>query len=484
MFPAGIHTAQDLIPEAILLAGALACVALGVLRRATSARVFMGMASVTVVAAALSSLVYLRGMPAEGYPAFSDGLVVDRYTIFLSVVLCGLALLAIASADGVEARIRPHAGEYFALLLAGTLGSVLLVAARELIEMWVALELVSVAVTVLVGIVKVDRRSAPAAIRLVALSGAGSAAVLYGMALLTGLAGSTVLAQVGAALTHPTPALALASALVVVGMGLKLGAAPLHQWTADVAEAVTPPAAGLLVALGLVAGVGSLARLLVVGLPAAASTWGAAIAILAVAGTACGNLAALRERRMRRLLADLAVAQAGTVLIGLLGWRAGDQGLTALLVALVAAGIGLGGAYAAIAAAEAGGVGGEIADYRGLSRRAPVAAVVLVVALLSLGGLPPMLGFLARVLLLQAAASAGFTWLLAVIVPLTVVGIVVAVRVAVTVVVDAPDEDAAAVDEGAPLRAALGAVGLAAVFLGVAAQPLLALALGGAGQLR
>jgi NADH-quinone oxidoreductase subunit N len=483
MTPAGLRTLQDLVPEAILLAGALTCAGLGAMRPRTTMRVFMGLSGLTLLGAGLSSLVYLRGMPAGGYAAFSDGLVVDRFTVFLSLLLCGIALLAMLCAEPLEARVRPHAGEYSALVLAAVLGGVLLVAARELVEMWVALELLSLALTAVVALVKVDWHGGAAALRLVALSGAGSAVVLYGMALLYGLTGTTVLTQSGAALRHSTAALALASALLVGGVALKLGAAPLQQWTGDVARSASAPVAGLVVALGPVAGVAALARLLVVALPTAASTWTAAIAVVGIASLGYGSLAALRRTRLRRVVADLAVAQLGLILLGLLGWRSTDQGIAALLLGLVGAGVALAGTAAAVVAAEAAGLGPDVAAYRGLSRRSPLAAVALAVCLLSLAGFPPLLGFFGRVLILEAAVSAGYAWILAIVVPLTVAGLVAALRVVVALVVEPPEEGAAAIPAGGPLRVSLATAGLATVFAGVAIQPLLALALGSAGQL-
>jgi NADH-quinone oxidoreductase subunit N len=422
-------------------------------------------------------------MPAQGYSAFSDGLVVDRFTVFLTLLLCAIALLATLCAEPLEPRVRPHAGEYSALVLVAVLGSVLLVAARELLEMWVALELLSLALIAAVALVKVDWHGGAAALRLVALSGAGSAVVLYGMSLLYGLTGTTVLTQVGVALRHPTPALALASTMLVGGVALKLGAAPLQQWTGDVARGASAPVAGLVLALGPVAGVAALARLLVVGLPVASSTWTATVAIVGIASLGYGSLAALRHTRMRRLVADLAVAQLGVVVLGLLGWHAADQGVAAMLLALVGAGIALAGISAAVVVAEQAGTGPDIAAYRGLSRRSPFAAATLCVCLLSLAGVPPLLGFLGRMLILEAAVSAGYAWLLAVVVPLSIAGVVAALRVVTVLLVETPEEGAASITEGPALRASLVVAGLATVFAGVAAQPLLALALGSAGQL-
>ena len=155
-------TTVDLIPEGILLVGALVCCGVAALRRRSSLRVFQGLGSLTLVAAGLSELVYLRGMPTDGYHAFGDGLVVDRYSVFVTCTLCAFSLIALLSSDSIAASLRPHPGEYTALLILATLGGVLLGSAREMISFYIALELLSVSLYVLVAIIKTQPRGSEA----------------------------------------------------------------------------------------------------------------------------------------------------------------------------------------------------------------------------------------------------------------------------------------------------------------------------------
>src|SRR5207302_7502506 len=133
----------DLIPEGILLLGALVCCGVAALRRGSTLRTFQALGSLTLLAAGLSEMVYLRGMPADGYHAFGGGLIVDRYSVFVTATLCAFSLISLLSSDAIAAQLRAHPGEYTALVLLATLGGVLLASAREMISFYIALELLS-----------------------------------------------------------------------------------------------------------------------------------------------------------------------------------------------------------------------------------------------------------------------------------------------------------------------------------------------------
>lgn len=477
------RVAQDLIPELILLLGAMACAALGAARPRTGMRMYMVVAGFTLVAAAGSSLVYLRGMPPEGYSAYSAGLIVDRYALFATVVLCGFSLLTVFSGDTLRELIGPNAGEYHALVLTATLGAVLMASAREMIALFVAIELLSVSLYVLVALVKTDRRGSEAAFKYLILGATSSAVLLYGLAILYGVTGSTVLTDVAHGLTHTTGVTAVGIALVLAGLGFKLGAVPFQQWVPDVYEGAPAPVAGLIASLSKTAGFALVARLAVTSFPASSSTWTAVIATMAAASMVYGNLAALAQTRMRRLLGYSSIGQAGFLLLGVLAWHTDQQGIGATLFYLATYGITIVGAFAAVGVAEARGVGPLIADYRGLSRRSPVAASMFGVAMVSLIGIPPVIGFFAKLFVFEAAVTAGFAWLVVIAVVMTVVSAGYYLRVLRVVFIDAPDEGAEPIHESPPLLAVLGVCLAATAFLGILTQPLLALATGGSNQL-
>ena len=475
------HATKDLVPEAILLGGIVACLVLAVARRATSVHVYMLVSGVALIASALSCLIYLKGLPGAGFDAYSGAVVVDRLSIFATPALCGFTLLTVLSGEALGPRVRPHAGEYHALLLAATLGGVLLASARDMVALYIAAELLGVSLSILVAMVKTDTRGGEAAFKQIVLGAAASAVMLYGFAILYGLAGSTSLVDVAAQLRHTSGVAALGITLAIAGMAFKLGAVPFQQWLPVVAEGAPAPIAGLVTSLGATAGFAMLARVVVTGLPQSRSTWTAVVAVLATASMAYGTLGALAQRRVRRLLAYSGIAQAGFVLMGLAA--ATNGGVGASLFSLLTSGVALIGAFAAVTAAETGGVSDDLDSYRGLSARSPFAAAALAAAMLSLVGLPPLVGFFAKVVVFQAAVLAGWGWMLVIAVTATVVGAAAAFRVVKVMYVDLPEPGAEELEPEPPaLRGALVAAAGATVFLGVLAQPLLHVASAAAGN--
>ncbi len=471
---ASFSSTQNLIPEAILLLGAMLCAGLGALRRGVAVRVHMGVAGLALAASALSTLTYLKGLPGPGYDSYSSALVVDRFTLLVVPVLCGLALVTVLSGDALAERIRPNAGEYHALLLTATLGGELLASARDMLALYVALELLSVSLYILVGLLKTEPRGSEAAFKYLILGAASSAVLLYGLAMLYGLTGTTVLTEVATGLTHTGAGAAFGIALVLAGMAFKLGAVPFHQWVPDVYEAAPAPVAGYIAAVSKLAGFAMVARFAATTLPLSASSWTAVIAVVAAASMIYGNLAALAQSRMRRLLAYSSIGQAGFILLGLLAYAPGEDGIGAALFYLLTYGITVVGVFGAVTAAEAHGITDELTSYRGLFARAPVPAVVMGVAMWSLLGIPPLIGFFAKLFVFQAATLAGWGWLVVIAVTMTVISAGYYLRVLRVIFIDQPAEGAPELEaEPLPLRAALVACAAATVVLGVLAQPLL-----------
>jgi NADH-quinone oxidoreductase subunit N len=475
----------DLIPEGILLLGALACCAVAALSRRTGVAAFRWMSGLTLVAAGLSSLVYLRGMPGNGYLAYSGGLVVDRFAVFLVPTMCAFALFTVASGEALGDRIRSHAGEYHALVLLATLGAALLVSAREMIAFYIALELLSVSLYILVGIVKTERRGSEAAFKYLVIGAASSAVLLYGLAIIYGITGTTDLIGVGAALKQTTPASALGFTLILVGLCFKLGAVPFHQWVPDVYEGAPAPVSGLIATLSKTAGFAIIARVVVTAFPTSSSNWTALLAVVAAASMVWGNVVALAQRNIKRLLAYSSIGQAGFILMGLLAFRPEQQGIGAMLFYLFTYGITVVGIFAVVAYLDAAGVPAEIDAYRGLSRRSPLLAATLGLGMVSLVGIPPLVGFFSKFFVFQAAAIAGYAWLVLLAVFMTVVSAGYYLRVVRVLFVDAPAEDAPLLrPPPSALSGTVAACGLAMVFLGAAAEPLLHLATSGAAQSR
>jgi NADH-quinone oxidoreductase subunit N len=469
----------DLLPEAMLLLGALACFALAALRPRTGIRTYQVTGGAALLAATGMNFAYLKNLPLgganPGYLAFGGGLVVDRFTVFMTATLCAFSFFTVLLGTLLSARIRTHLGEYHGFILLATLGAVLLVSTREMISLWVAVELLGVSLVLLAGTVKTSRLGGEAAVKQLVLGMASSAVLLYGLAILYGVGGSTDLAEVARNAAHPSAALVLAMSLVVIGLLGKVGVVPFQRLLPDVLQGAPAPVVALIGSLSVTAVMGLLLRVVFASFGAVQSNWTALVALLSALTMLYGSLMALRQRSVRRLLAHLAVANLGVILMGLLGAQQ-HSGVSTVMFSLVAAGIAVIAGGAAITLVEGSGAADSLAAYQGLSRRSPGVAAVLSLAALSLAGLPPLVGFLARLLSMEGALLSGWAWLLVVALVSTVVGAVAAARLVRGLFADAPDEDALPLDEPAAARAALTVCGVAVVGLAAAVQPLLALA--------
>jgi proton-translocating NADH-quinone oxidoreductase chain N len=480
----GFTQLVDLLPEGALLLGALACLALAGLRRRTGVAVYQALSALTLVAATGLSFAYLRGLPGTaanpGYIAFDDGLVVDRFTLFLTATLCAFALFTVLLGTQLSERIRTHLGEYHAFVLLATLSAVLLVSTREMVSMWLAVELLGISLVLLTGTVKTDRRGGEAALKQLAAGVVSSVVLLYGLALLYGVGASTDLIVVAHTATHADAATVLAMSLVLLGILGKLGVVPFQRLLPDVFQGAPAPVLGFAGSVAVTAVVGLFLRVAVTAFPAVRSNWTALVALLAALSMAYGSLLALRQRSVRRLLGHLVLVQVGVVLMGALGWEQKNGGIAAVLLSLAGGGIALLAAGAVVTMAEASGTPDSVEGYSGLSRRSPGAAAALAVALLSLAGVPPLIGFFGRVLSMEAAVLAGYAWLLVLALATWVLAALAALRLVRAMFALPGDEDALPLEEPRTGRLAMVVCGVAVVGMVAGVQPLLALAGGAA----
>ena len=481
--PTAFTPLVDLLPEAMLLLGALACLALATLRRRAGIRTYQWVSGFFLVAAVGMNFAYLRGMPNTqpnpGYVAYDDGLVVDRFTLFLTATLCIFTFFTVMLGTLLAERIRTHLGEYHAFLLLATLAAVLLVSTREMISMWVAVELLSLSLVLLTATVKTARRGGEAAVKQLVAGVVSSAVLLYGLALLYGVGGSTDLIQVAHTATRANAATELAMALTLLGLLGKVGVVPFQRLLPDVFQGAPAPVVGFIGTVSVTAMLGLFLRVAVTAFPAVQANWPALVALVAALTMLYGGVLALRQTSVRRLAGHLVLAQVGAVLLGVLGWQQANGGLPVVLMSLATGGFAVLTVAAVIAVVEGSGAPDSLDGYRGLSRRSPGAAAALTVALLSLAGVPPAIGFLSRLLSMQSAVLAGYAWLLVLALVATVIGAVAALRLVRVMFTAEPDDDLP-LEEPAAARFTMAVCGLAVVLLFAAAQPLLSLAGGGA----
>jgi NADH-quinone oxidoreductase subunit N len=397
------------MPLIILTLGGLAVLMAGV-RISDEDSETLGWISLGVVVIAFIAAAAQLG--ASGV-AFAGAIAADRYSVYFEmVVLIASALTILMSLDYAAASGFSGA-EYYSLLLFATVGMTLMVVAADLIVIFVALELMSIAVYVLAGIARRDKRSSEAAFKYFMLGAFSTGFLLYGIALIYGATGTIKLGPIRAAISAAmlsNPLLMAGLGLLFVGFAFKVAAVPFHMWTPDAYEGAPTPITAFM-AVGVKLGAfAAFVRIFMVHLTAAGVDWQWVLWVSAALTMVVGNLLALVQSNIKRMLAYSAIAHAGYVLVGMAA-NAPAAGAAVLYYLLGYAFTNL-GAFAVVVAVERRIAGGsEIADFQGLARRHPGIAAAMALFLLSLTGVPPLAGFVGKFYLFSAALSAGLIWL-------------------------------------------------------------------------
>ncbi len=329
--------------------------------------------------------------------------VADGFTRYAQmIVLAASALGAIATIDHADRRFATRQGEYYLLYLASVFGMVLLSGARDVVLFVVAFETMSIPLYALAAMHKDQKKGVEGAVKLY-LTGAVSAAVtVYGLSFLVGAAGGTTYAEIAAA--TPGPMLALGGMLALAGLAYKLGAVPFHFWVPDVYEAAPGPFVAFLSVAPKAAGVAGLTRLLTEALHPMRASWAPLLLAVAVVTLVAGNLMAVPQNNVRRLLAYSGIAHMGLLLVALsVGTAEGVSAILFYLATYVASNMG---AFFVVEAVGSN-VGDELPAWAGLARRSPALGLVMLVSLLSLAGVPFVAGFWGKILLFWAAWRGG-----------------------------------------------------------------------------
>jgi NADH-quinone oxidoreductase subunit N len=403
------------LPELVLLVVAGIVLAADVALPETRRRE-LGLIAATGVFVALLLALALAQPPAGGAVVLGGMLRHDQFAFVFRVLFLVAALLACLLS--VDSPLVGKLGQYYVVLLIATIGMNLMAASNDLVMLFVAIETSSISQYMLAGFLRGSARSAEAGLKYFLFGSAASAVMVYGMSFLYGLTRATGFEEIAAGLTAggaaiSVPALA-AVVLVLVGLGFKISAVPFHFWAPDVYEGAPTPVTAFISVASKAAGFSVLLRLFVSVFqqPAVADkTWAMMLAITAVTMT-LGNLLALQQRNIKRMLAYSSIAQAGYVLIGFLAFNPADpsgtlSGLAASTYYLMMYVLTNLAAFAVVILFANLTGSDEIKDYAGLSRRSPYLALVMLIALLSLGGMPPLAGFVAKFLLFAAALVPG-----------------------------------------------------------------------------
>jgi NADH-quinone oxidoreductase subunit N len=366
-----------------------------------------------------------------GHAAYYGYATGDSFALFFELLLAILGVLSVALGQVYVRRRDLEAPELHVLTLAAIIGMMALASATSLVTVFIGLETLSIALYVACGYARRETRSQEAAVKYLLIGGFASAFLLYGMALVYGATGSTLLSTIAQRVSSSdatNPLLVLGVLLLAVGFAYKISGAPFHQWTPDVYEGAPLPVTAFMSVGTKAAAFAMIIRVFEVGLPHLATEWSALLAFVAACSMIVGNLAAIVQSSVKRLLAYSGVAQAGYILVGVVADS--KQGIGAALFYLVAYLFMNFGAFAVLMVLVTPEAEHDrMRDLDGLGYRNPLLGVLMTIFMLSLGGFPPLLGFWGKLSLFIAGVSGGWTWLVVIAVLTSVVSIYYYLRV-------------------------------------------------------
>jgi NADH-quinone oxidoreductase subunit N len=377
-------------------------------------------------------------------------------------------------------------GEYFALTLFAMLGMMVMISANHLLVLYLGLELLSLSLYTLIALNRDSSASTEAAMKYFVLGAMASGLLLYGMSMIYGSTGTLEISDLTARISRGgVPPLVLIVGLVflVAGLAFKLGVVPFHMWIPDVYHGA-PNAMTIFVGTAPKISAFAMAmRLLVDGLLVLAIDWQQMLIVLAVLSLAIGNLAAIAQTNIKRMLAYSTIAHMGFMLLALLSGvinrnllSAGEAYGSAMFYVVVYVLMVLGAFGVILLLSRAGFEADQLSDFKGLNQRSPWYAFLTLLVMFSLAGIPPTVGFYAKLAVLQAVLAAGHVWLAVVAVLFSLIGAFYYLRVVKLMYFD-PPEDSSPIESGVDMRVLLSANGLAILVLGIAPQPLMALCL-------
>lgn len=451
--------------ELLTVSLGLAVLILGIItpesaRRGLAWFTFMGLAGIVGVAIATWGT---QGSLLSGM------FLVDNYATFWKITFLLAALLVVLGSMRYVDNMGGQT-EYYSTLVFATLGMMVMASAGDFITLYMGLELMTIAFIILVCFRKTDGKSVEAGIKYILLAGMSSAVLLYGISLIYGLTGSIMINEVArlVAMNPVSPALVLGVVMLVAGLGFKISAVPFHMWSPDVYEGAPTPVTAFLAVGSKAASFAILLRVFIGALPGIWEHWATVMAILAAVTIIVGNLVAIPQNNIKRLLAYSSIAQAGYILVGLVtATEAGIKGVMFYAFLYVFATVG-----AFTVATYFYNVTGsdKIKDYAGLSQRSPLMAAVMLVTMLSMAGIPPLAGFVGKFYLFKTIID-NYLWLAFIGLIMSMVSVYYYLRVALVMYRDEP-ADPTPIKLSSPVAVTLIITLVATIVIGVYPGPL------------
>ncbi len=384
-----------------------------------------GVLPVLAIIGAFVSAAFALGLwGSSGQDAFGQMIAIDQFGLFFKLLILAAVILVVMASNKYVLKFDKFQGEYYAVLLLSSIGLMLLVSAVNLITIYVSLELSSISLYALVSFLK-DKGSSEAGLKYLILGAVASAILLYGMALTFGLTGSTSLTAIAdflkalpAGSAVSSPLLLTGLVLIIAGFGFKIASVPFQMWVPDVYEGAPTPITAYLSVASKAAGFAVITRILLTafGMPDWLHTeWAVVIAVLAALTMTVGNVTALAQNNIKRLFGYSSIAQAGYLMVGLAAMGMAAQGSldirSGLVFFLFSYALTNLGAFIAIIAISNKINSDMIDDYKGMGKRSPLLAAALTLFLVSLTGLPPTAGLIAKIYIFNGAVEQGLAWL-------------------------------------------------------------------------
>jgi NADH-quinone oxidoreductase subunit N len=432
---------------------------------------------VAIVSIAGTALIALSLFTSTG-TTFGGMYISDGYSTFFKMIFFINVILSILISMKYLAVEKVNYGEYYSLILFSAIGMMIMTSAADLIVLYLGLELMALSTYVLAGFIRHSLKSTESALKYFLLGAFSSAFLLYGISIIYGLTGTTNLYAIAAFITEKGLAgnfsLLLSVIFFVVAFGFKIAAAPFHMWAPDVYEGAPTSVTAFMSVGPKAAGFAVLGRVFMIAFVAIKVNWAALLIPVAILTMAVGNIIALSQSNIKRMLAYSSIAHAGYALLGIIAGNA--EGLASMMNYLMIYAFMNIGAFAVIIMLRSEGFKGEdINDYEGLSKTHPLASVLLLIFMFSLTGIPPTAGFVGKLYIFLSAINAGYTWLVVVAVIFSAISAYFYLRIVMYMYMREPKQEVT-LTTSFPMGVALAITTAAVLIIGVLPSRLLDLA--------
>lgn len=389
-----------------------------------------------------SVAVVMLSMGGSFGETFAGMFISDGYSVFFKLIFLSCLILSVLISVRYIGIEKVNFGEYYSLLLFSTLGMMLMASAGDLITLYLGLELMALSTYILAGFIRHEKRSNEAALKYFLLGAFASAILLFGISLIYGLTATTDLRAIAAhvASKGATPQLMIAIVFLTVAFGFKIAAAPFHMWAPDVYEGAPTSVTAFMSVGPKAAGFAALGRVFLVAFASVRIEWAQILIPLAIITMGVGNILAISQTNIKRMLAYSSIAHAGYALLGIIVGN--SEGLASMMNYLFIYAFMNIGAFAVVILLRSEDFRGEnISDFQGLSKTHPLAAALMLVFMFSLTGIPPTAGFVGKFYIFMSAISAGYTWLVVVAVVFSAISAYFYLRIVMYMYMREPEKE-------------------------------------------